>query len=141
MVTAGSAVSACEPVGEDSGSGKSSLAAARMYLYLLPLSVLATFYGLMADRFTAHSAAELARASYGWPFNWVTQDLARYDPVEFPVTIAFNWRRDWSDPVATSYDWIMLAANTLIVGVLVTAVFYAIVFSLNRIAARRRRSA
>ena len=115
--------------------------AARMYLYLLPLSAMATFYCLAADRFTAHSAAELARASYGWPFNWVAQDLSRYAATEFPVTIAFSWQRNWSDPVVTSYDWLMFAVNTLLVGVPVTVLFYAIVFFSKRIAAHRKRSA
>jgi hypothetical protein len=100
-----------------------------------------TTYCLAADRFTAHSAAELARASYGWPFNWVTQDLSRYAATEFPVTIAFSWQRNWSDPVVTSYDWLMFAVNTLLVGVPVTVLFYAIVFFSKGIAAHRKCSA
>ena len=112
-----------------------------MYLCLLPFSAMVTFYCLAADRVTARSAAELARASYGWPFNWVTQDLSRYAPTEFPVTIAFNWQRDWSDPVVTSYDWVRFAVDVLLVGVLVTALFYAIVYFSKRIAARRKRPA
>ena len=112
-----------------------------MYLCLLPLSAMVTFYCLAADRFLAHSAAELARASYGWPFNWVTQDLSRYEPVEFPVTIDFNWQRTWSEPVATSYDWLFFAVDTLLLGVLVTALFYAIVFVSKRIVAARKHTA
>ncbi len=112
-----------------------------MYLYLLPLSAMATFYCLAADRFTAHSAAELARASYGWPFNWVTQDLSRYEPTGLPTTIDFNWQRNWSDPIATSYDWLMLALDILLLGAPVTGLFYAIVFLSKRIAAHRKRSA
>lgn len=99
------------------------------------------FYCLAADRFIAYSAAELARASYGWPFNWVTQDLSRYEPTGFPTTIGFNWQRNWSDPVATSYDWLMLVLDTLLLGVLVTSLFYAIVLFSKRVAAHRRRSA
>lgn len=114
---------------------------AKMYLYLLPLSAIVTFYCLAADRFTAHSAAELARASYGWPLNWVTQDLSRYEPIGFPTTIDFNWQRNWSDPVATSYDWFRFAVDTLLLGMLVTALFYAIVFFSKRIAAHRKGSA
>jgi len=114
---------------------------ARMYLYLLPLSALAAFYFLVADRFTGYSADELARASYGWPLNWVTQDLSRYEPIDFPVTIGFNWQRNWSDPVVTNYDWFLFAADTLIAGVLVTGLFYSVVFFAKRIAVARRRGA
>lgn len=113
----------------------------RMYLYLLPLAALVTAYLLLADSFTAVSQASLARASYGWPFDWVTQDLSRYGTGDFPLTIAFDWRRDWSDPIVTELDWLMLIADTAIVGVAVTALCYALIAVFGPAARARRRTA
>ncbi|WP_087015991.1 hypothetical protein [Leucobacter sp. 7(1)] len=95
----------------------------QIYLVLLPLSALATFFLLVGDRFTAHSPGELAHASYGWPLDWVTQDLSRYAYAEFPQTVPFNFTRAWDDPIATSVHWQWFAGDMLIVGFAVTAAF------------------
>ncbi len=113
----------------------------RMYLYLLPLSLAATYYLLIADRVTIETPRDLMQAGFGWPFNWVTQDLSRYQPSSYPTTIDFNFVRAWDDPIATNYDWLMLAVNALIVGIGVTAALYAIVYVAKLIGSRKRPDA
>ncbi|MCI2958411.1 hypothetical protein MN032_11970 [Agromyces atrinae] len=103
-----------------------------LYVALLPVAAVVTFYLLVADRFTASSADDLARASYGWPFDWVQQDLSRYDPIGFPTTIDFSWQRAWHDPIVTTYDWFAFAANTLIVGVVVAGIVGFVIAAVRR---------
>lgn len=110
----------------------------RIYLCLLPLSLAATYSLLLADRMTAETASDLTQAGFGWPFNWVTQDLSRYQPASFPTTIDFNYVRVWDDPIATSYDWLMLAVNAVIVGIGVTAALYMIAHVVKLIRSRKR---
>jgi len=113
----------------------------RIYGCLLPLAALASWYLLFAVPFTASSAADLADASYGRPFAWLTQDLSRYDAGEYPLTIAYNGTRNWSDPIVTEFNWVLFTANTAIVCVGVTTVFSALVPLLRRLAHASRRSA
>ncbi|GAA1318938.1 hypothetical protein GCM10020360_11420 [Nonlabens tegetincola] len=70
--------------------------------------------------------ARLRSARAGW----------RYDPVRFPVTIDFNWTRAWHDPIVTHYDWIMLAVNVLLVGVVLTACLIGVISLMGRRAKR-----
>lgn len=111
----------------------------RVYLCLLPLAALVTYYFLIADRMTATSPSALQHARYGWPFDWVEQDLSRYQPVEFPVTIEYNFLRAWHDPIETHYDWFVFAADALIVGIGVTACFYALVHLVKMLSRRTRQ--
>lgn len=113
----------------------------RISCCLLPLSAVVVAYLLFADRFTAASRASLAHASYGWPFDWVTQDLSRYAAGDLPLTIGFDWRRDWSEPIPTDVDWLLFAADTAIVGIGVTALCFALTAVLSRAARARRRTA
>lgn len=110
-----------------------------LYLALLPVAAVVTFYLLVADRFTASSADDLARTGYGWPFDWVRQDLSRYEPVGFPTTIDFSWQRAWHDPVVTTYDWFAFAANTLIVGVVVAGIAGLVIAAMRRSWKARQR--
>lgn len=96
---------------------------ARLAFFLLPLSALVTCFVLFGDRFTAHTPADLARASYGWPITWVTQDLSRYAYVEYPQTVPFNFTRAWDAPIRTTFHWQWFLVDTLIVGLGVTVVF------------------
>lgn len=104
----------------------------RYYLCLLPLGALACFYGLLLDTATLRSQAELASARFGWPMNWVEQDLSRYQPLEFPATLDFTWQRAWHDPIKTNVDWLAFTTNTLIFGVGVTACLVLIVLAVQR---------
>lgn len=103
----------------------------RMYLYLLPLAAVATFYLLVLDRATAASQKALAHAGFGLPFDWVVQDLSRYQPISFPTTLEFNFMRVWDAPIVTSYDWLMFGVNVAICGVGVTAFVYALVYAVE----------
>jgi hypothetical protein len=113
----------------------------RISCCLLPLAALGVAYLLFADRFTAVSGASLARASYGWPFDWVTQDLSRYGTGDFPLTIGFDWHRNWDDPVVMDVNWLLFAADTAIVCAGVTALCYALTAVIPRAARARRRAA
>lgn len=93
----------------------------RVYLCLLPLAALATFYLLVADRFTAASVRDLGHARFGLLFAWVQQDLSRYEPTSFPVTMSFQWQRAWHDPIVTSYDAVAGIADVLLVCAVLTA--------------------
>ncbi|RXZ86675.1 hypothetical protein ESP50_09845 [Agromyces atrinae] len=103
-----------------------------LYVVLLPVAAVVTFYLLVTDRFTASNASDLARASYGWPFDWVQQDLSRYEPIGFPTTIDFSWQRAWHDPIVTRYDWFAFTANTLIVGVVVAGIVGIVIAAVRR---------
>ena len=103
----------------------------RMYLCLLPLAAVATFYLLVLDRVTATSQNALAHAGFGLPFDWVEQDLSRYEPISFPTVIKFNFVRAWDAPIVTSYDWLMFGVNVVICGVGATAFMYALVYSVK----------
>ncbi|MDR2320039.1 MAG: hypothetical protein LBE60_00135 [Microbacterium sp.] len=96
----------------------------RVYLCVLPLAAMATFYLLLADSFTASSVRDLADARFGLPLAWVQQDLSRYEPTSFPVTMSFHWQRAWYDPIATNYDAVAGVANVLLAGAALTACGY-----------------
>ena len=110
----------------------------KMYLLLLPLSALVASYVLLASRATAFSEAELAQMRFGWPFTVVEQDLSRYMSSDFPVTMEFHWQRNWSDPIATHYDLLAFAMNTLLLGVAVTGCFFGIVSIVRALVKRRQ---
>lgn len=110
----------------------------KAYLVMLPVSAFAACYALLASRDTAYTQAELANMQFGWPFTVVTQDLSRYQPVSFPSTMEFQWRRNWSEPIATSYDVLGFVLNTLILGVAVTACFFGIISLVNTLKKRKR---
>lgn len=103
----------------------------KMYLLLLPLSALSASYVLLASRATASTEGELVHMRFGWPFKVVEQDLSRYSPADFPVTLGFHWQRNWSDPISTSYDLLAFVLNTLILGIAVTACFSGIVYMIR----------
>lgn len=111
----------------------------RTYLCLLPLSALVSYYFLVLDRVTVASRDQLVHAGFGWPFDWVEQDLSRYQPISYPVTIEYNVTRAWHDPIMTSFDWPIFGVNTLIVGLGVTAAFVVVIFVIKRFAQRSRR--
>lgn len=104
----------------------------RIYLYLLPLAALVTYYALVASTGVVRTSADLAHVGFGWPFDWVKQDLSRYEPIAYPESIDYNFTRAWHDPIETHYDWVMFAVNTLILGVGVVIVFAILVALLNR---------
>ncbi|MFD1200665.1 hypothetical protein ACFSWE_06735 [Leucobacter albus] len=52
------------------------------------------------------------------------------------MTIDFNWTRAWHDPIVTHYDWIMLAVNVLLVGVVLTACLIGVISLMGRRAKR-----
>lgn len=126
------AIRASDPEPERTRKPRGFAAWLRTYCYLLPLAALVNFYALVASQGTARSSADLAHVGFGWPFDWVEQDLSRYEPIAYPETFDFNFTRAWHDPIATHYDWLMFAANTLILGVGVTAVFALLVALLRR---------
>lgn len=110
----------------------------KAYVVLLPLSALAAFYVLIADRATAFTQAELGSMRFGWPFKVVTQDLSRYQPQSFPTTMGYSWQRNWSEPIATQYDVLAFVLNTLILGIAVTACFFGIIFLVTTLKNRKR---
>lgn len=110
----------------------------KAYLVLLPVSALTAFYVLIASRATAFTQAELGSMRFGWPFKVVTQDLSRYQPKSFPATMEYNWQRNWSEPIATSYDVLAFVINTLILGIAVTACFFGIVSLITTLKKRKR---
>lgn len=91
------------------------------YVCLLPLGAVGAVFFLIAGSVTVESREELRDATFGWPFGWVTQDLTRYDPAAFPATIAFEYQRAWHDPIETSYNLWLFAANSAIVASILTA--------------------
>lgn len=90
------------------------------YACLLPLGAVGAVFFVIAGSVTVDSHAELRRASFGWPFAWVTQDLTRYEPIAYPATIDFEYQRAWHDPIETSYDLWLFAANSAIVAAVLT---------------------
>lgn len=107
-----------------------------MFLGLIPLGALASFYTLYLTPATVSAPDELRRVSFGWPFPWLSQDLSRYDPVEFPTTLEYTGQRAWHDPIETDYDWLMFAADALIFGVVLTALILLVATTTR--ASRRR---
>ena len=103
-----------------------------IYVCLLRLAALGALYLTVLDTFVAASTRDLAQAQYGWPLTWVTQDLSRYQPVSFPVTIEYNWQRAWYDPLVTHYSWWAFAANTLLLGMVVVAIFGVVIALIRR---------
>lgn len=96
--------------------------ALQYFLCLLPLGAASAVFFLVAGSVTVATHAELQHAVFGWPFGWVTQDLTRYEPVGYPATIEFEYQRAWHDPIETSYDWWLFAANSAILSAILTAV-------------------
>ena len=90
-------------------------------LCLLPLGAAAAVFFLVNGSVRVARHEELRDAVFGWPFGWVTQDLSRYEPVAYPATITFEYQRAWHDPIDTSYDWWLFAANSAILSVILTA--------------------
>ena len=90
------------------------------YVCLLPLGAVGAIFFLLAGSVTVDAHDELRHATFGWPFGWVTQDLTRYEPVAYPATIDFEYQRAWHDPIETSYNLWLFAANSAIVGAILT---------------------
>ncbi|WP_431074145.1 hypothetical protein [Microbacterium phyllosphaerae] len=96
--------------------------ALQYFVCLLPLGAAAAVFFVVADSVRVAAHAQLQHAVFGWPFGWVTQDLSRYEPAGYPATIEFEYQRAWHDPIETSYDWWMFAANSAILSAILTAV-------------------
>ncbi len=92
------------------------------YVCLLPLGAVGAVFFLIAGSVRVASRDELGQATFGWPFGWVTQDLSRYEPIAYPATIEFEYQRAWHDPIDTSYNLWLFAANSAIVAAILTAV-------------------
>ncbi|KIP52586.1 hypothetical protein [Leucobacter komagatae] len=110
-----------------------------IFACLVPLAGVVVFYLLAASKFVATSPGDLAHARFGWPADWVEQDLSRYAPRTFPFTIDFNWTRSWDAPIATTVSWGHLAMNVLLVATVLTAILFGIVAAVR--SARRGRPA
>lgn len=91
------------------------------YTCLLPLGAVGAIFFLIAGSVTVDSHDELRHATFGWPFGWVTQDLSRYEPADYPAKIEFEYQRAWHDPIDTTYDLWLFAANSAIVAAILTA--------------------
>ncbi|MCI1017405.1 hypothetical protein HWD99_02075 [Microbacterium sp. C5A9] len=104
------------------------------YVCLLPLGAVGAVYFLVAGSVTVSSHDELREATFGWPFGWVTQDLSRYQPVAYPATIEFEYQRAWHDPIETSYDLWLFAADSAIVAAVPTVM---LLIGLGMLRARR----
>jgi hypothetical protein len=98
-----------------------AIRALQYFLCLLPLGAAAAVFFLVTSSVRVATHPDLRHAVFGWPFGWVTQDLTRYEPVAYPATIEFVYRREWHDPIETSYDWWLFAANSAILSVILTA--------------------
>lgn len=96
------------------------VSALQYFVCLLPLGAAAAVFFLVAGSVRVTSHDELRQAVFGWPFGWVTQDLSRYEPVRYPATIEFEYQRAWHDPIETSYDWWLFAANSAILSAILT---------------------
>lgn len=110
-----------------------------MFACLVPVAGVVVFYLLAASKFVATSPDDLAHARFGWPAAWVEQDLSRYAPRTFPVTIDFNWTRAWDAPIATTVSWGYLAVDVLLVATALTAILFGVVAAVRR--TRRGRPA
>lgn len=99
-----------------------ALSALTYFACLLPLGAAAAVFFLVAGSVTVATHDELRHATFGWPFRWVTQDLTRYEPVAYPATIEFEYQRAWHDPIETSYNWWLFAANSAILSAILTTV-------------------
>ncbi len=110
-----------------------------IFVCLVPLAGVVVFYLLAASTFVATSPGELTHARFGWPAAWVEQDLSRYEPSTFPVTLDYNWTRSWDAPIVTTYHWGLLAVNVLLVATVLTAALFAVVAIVRH--ARRGRPA
>ncbi len=91
------------------------------YVCLLPLGAVGAVFFLIAGSVRVASRDELGHATFGWPFGWVTQDLSVYEPIAYPATIEFEYQRAWHDPIDTSYNLWLFAANSAIVAAILTA--------------------
>lgn len=98
-----------------------AISALQYFLCLLPLGAAAAVFFLVNGSVRVATHDDLRHAVFGWPFGWVTQDLSRYQPTEYPATIEFEYQREWHDPIETSYDWWLFAANSAILSVILTA--------------------
>lgn len=107
------------------------------FLVLLPIAAVVVFYLLIVDTATVFSGSELADARFGLPFDWVEMDLSRYQQVVYPTTIGFDWQRAWHDPIATNYDWVVLAVNTGIVSAVLTCCLRLVMLALPRRVAKK----
>ncbi|KQR39212.1 hypothetical protein [Microbacterium sp. Leaf159] len=97
--------------------------ALQYFLCLLPLgAAAAAVFFLVAGSVRVATHGELQHAVFGW----VTQDLSRYEPVAYPATVEFEYQRAWHDPIETSYDWWLFAANSAILSAILTAVLLLI---------------
>ena len=104
------------------------------YVCLLPLGAVGAVYFLVAGSVTVSSHDELREATFGWPFGWVTQDLSRYQPIAYPATIEFEYQRAWHDPIETSYDLWLFAADSAIIAAIPTVM---LLIGLGMLRARR----
>ncbi|MGO3886049.1 MAG: hypothetical protein ACTJHU_07115 [Mycetocola sp.] len=109
-----------------------------LYLWLLPLSAVVMFMLVFAFPFTAAHQTELTEARFGWPLAWITQDLSRYQPIGFPATMEYTLTRAWDNPISTHYNAVAAIVNTLLVGLVVTPLFWAAMIPLRRVAENRR---
>lgn len=82
-------------------------------LWLLPLGAAIALW-LRALPRTVHSEAELAEVGFGWPFPWTVQDQSRYSPQSFPMNAEYVGPRGMAEPLITHIDWMLFAADTLI---------------------------
>ena len=96
--------------------------AVQYFACLLPLGAAATVFFVVAGSVRVATHAELQHAVFGWPFGWVTQDHSRYEPVAYPTTLEFEYQRAWHDPIETSYDWWLFAANGAILSAILTTI-------------------
>ncbi|MFD5224504.1 hypothetical protein ACFWHT_02675 [Microbacterium sp. NPDC058342] len=114
--------------------------AAQYFLFLVPLGAVVNIYLLITDSVTISRRNELVSSAFGRPFAWVEQDLSRYDPIAYPATIDFEFQRAWHDPVVTTYDGWLFAANTVILTTALTLLVLGLVAVVKRVRVERRRS-
>lgn len=111
-----------------------------LYLQLLPIAAVLAF--CLGRSTVIPDEAGLAHAAFGWPFPWFTQDLSRYASIAYPTRMdVVGSRGNASGPIDTTYDPLLFAANTLVLGVLVLGAVTLLTVIIRAVRARRSRTA
>lgn len=95
----------------------------------LPIAIIANWVlsNLMSAQVESKSA--LFQVPFGWPYPWIWQDQSRYEPIAYPMSAKVSWNK--VDPLPTEYDWLVFAADSVIIWLLLSCILWGLISLLS----------
>jgi hypothetical protein len=102
---------------------------------LAPWAAALTVFAAIVDHATVDSRAGLRSVSFGWPFNWLNQDLTAMSP-PFPIELSAD--SPWENPTSVALG--AFVVDFLVVYAIVLSGLVVGIFIYREVTAAARRS-